>query len=80
MASTKTNTQTTQKHVQHHDATDIKKNNYIFVFFGFYFFLFFFYLELLKWILQEMLSYRLGKPFFNNFSKMIHIHIFNYYF
>ena len=26
---------TTQKYVQHHDATDIKKN-YIFVFFGFF--------------------------------------------
>jgi len=33
---------TTQKHVQHHDATDVYKN-YIFVFFGFFFFYFLFY-------------------------------------
>ena len=50
---------TTQKLLQHHDATDIK-NIYIFVFFGIFFFIFFFYLLFLKGILQEMLSYRLG--------------------
>ena len=32
---------TTQKLLQHHDATDIKKT-YIFVFFGFFFFFFFY--------------------------------------
>ena len=48
MDRTKTTTQNDTKHVQHHDATDIYKN-YIFVFFGFFLF-----------ILQEMLSYRLG--------------------
>jgi len=34
MARTKTNTQNDTKHVQYHDATDIKKKNYIFVFWG----------------------------------------------
>ena len=50
---------TTQKNVQQHDATYIY-NNFIFMSFGFFVFYFLFYLNFLKWILQEMLSYRLG--------------------
>jgi len=38
---------TTQKLLQHHDATDIKKT-YIFVIFGFFFFIFFFIDNFLK--------------------------------
>jgi len=43
MARTKTNTQNDTKHLQHHDAIDIKKKTIFFVFFGFVFFIFFFF-------------------------------------
>ena len=41
MSRTKTNTQTTQKHVEHKDATDIQKQNYFLCFSDFSLFLFF---------------------------------------
>jgi len=62
---------TTQKLLQHHDATDIKKT-YIFVFFGFFFFYFLFIDNFLK----ERQSYFISRRFavYNILSSPLYCH------
>jgi len=58
MSNLKSNTQNNTKHVEHQDATDIQKNNYILCFSDFLFL--FIYVYLNDFSKKIMLSYRLG--------------------